>query len=78
MNGQTSKGVERAAGIGVHIGIGSRLAALAGLNARLQDILTQKDMPNVSFEVVAVDDLSVNPRTRKFQLIVDDREATPA
>jgi hypothetical protein len=35
-------------------------------------------MPNVTFEVASVDDLPVNPRTRKFQLIVDDREAVAA
>jgi hypothetical protein len=32
----------------------------------------------VTFEVASVDDLPVNPRTRKFQLIVDDREAVAA
>jgi hypothetical protein len=30
-------------------------------------------MSNVEFEVVATDDLPVNPATRKFQLIVDAR-----
>jgi len=29
-------------------------------------------MDNVAFEVPVVDELPVNPRTRKFQLIVDD------
>ncbi len=51
-----------------------RAGALAGVDARLKEILTQKGMPNVTFEVAAVDDLPVNPRTRKFQLIVDDQE----
>lgn len=54
-----------------------RAEAMAGVDARLGEILAQKGMPNVAFEVVAVDDLPVNPRTRKFQLIVDDREEAP-
>ncbi len=52
-----------------------RAAALAGVEARLKEILDQKGMPNVRFEVAAVGDLPVNLRTRKFQLIVDEREA---
>jgi phenylacetate-coenzyme A ligase PaaK-like adenylate-forming protein len=51
-----------------------RSTALAGVDARLKEILAQKGMPNVTFEIAPVDDLPVNPRTRKFQLIVDDRE----
>ena len=47
--------------------------ALAGTKTRLEEILEQKKMRNVMFDVVAVDDLPVNPRTRKFQLIVDAR-----
>jgi hypothetical protein len=35
-------------------------------------------MENVAFEVVPTDDLPVNPRTRKFQLILDRRGAAPA
>jgi phenylacetate-coenzyme A ligase PaaK-like adenylate-forming protein len=48
-----------------------RTAAVAGIEARLREILDQKLMNNVSFEVTVVADLPVNPRTRKFQLIVD-------
>jgi phenylacetate-coenzyme A ligase PaaK-like adenylate-forming protein len=55
-----------------------RAAAIAGLNARLKEILAQKAMPNVTFEVVAVDHLDLDPRTRKFRLIVDDREPAAA
>jgi len=32
-------------------------------------------MDNVRFDVVPTDDLPVNPRTRKFQLILDKRAA---
>ncbi|MEZ6030020.1 MAG: hypothetical protein R3C46_09725 [Hyphomonadaceae bacterium] len=53
-----------------------RAAAIAGVNARLREILTEKRMSNVTFEVVGTNDLPVNARTRKFQLIMDDREAT--
>jgi phenylacetate-CoA ligase len=48
-----------------------------GMEARLQEILQQKRLGNVSFRVMVVDDIPVNPRTRKFQLIVDRRQAHP-
>jgi phenylacetate-coenzyme A ligase PaaK-like adenylate-forming protein len=50
-------------------------AAIAGVAARLREILARKRMDNVQFDVVATDDLPVNPRTRKFQLILDKRAA---
>jgi heptaprenyl diphosphate synthase len=46
--------------------------------ARLREILARKRMENVRFDVVPTDDLPVNPRTRKFQLILDRRGAEPA
>jgi phenylacetate-coenzyme A ligase PaaK-like adenylate-forming protein len=52
-----------------------RTQALASLDARLREILAQKKMGNVRFEVKVVDDIPVNPRSRKFQLIVDARSA---
>jgi len=52
-----------------------RAAAIKGVSERLREILARKRMDNVRFEVLAVDDLPVNPRTRKFQLIVDKRAA---
>jgi phenylacetate-coenzyme A ligase PaaK-like adenylate-forming protein len=52
-----------------------RRTAVAGLEARLREILEQKGMPNVVFTVDVVDEIAVNPRTRKFQLIVDERAA---
>jgi hypothetical protein len=52
-----------------------RAACVAGVEARLREILARKRMDNVQFEVHPVDDLPVNPRTRKFQLIVDARAA---
>jgi phenylacetate-CoA ligase len=52
-----------------------RTAAVASVAGRLRDILARKHMENVRFDVVPVDDLPVNPRTRKFQLIVDRRAA---
>ncbi len=45
--------------------------ALAGVKKRLLEILAAKRLDNVQFNVVETDDLPVNPRTRKFQLIVD-------
>ncbi|WP_039890823.1 phenylacetate--CoA ligase family protein [Mycobacterium xenopi] len=48
-----------------------RAEALAAAEDRLREMLDRKLMDNVAFDVVATDDLPVNPRTRKFQLIVD-------
>jgi hypothetical protein len=50
-----------------------RPRAVAGVTERLREILAQKRMRNVCFEVRVVDDIPVNARTRKFQLIVDTR-----
>jgi phenylacetate-coenzyme A ligase PaaK-like adenylate-forming protein len=50
-----------------------RSAATAAVAARIREILARKRMENVRFDVVQADDLPVNPRTRKFQLIVDQR-----
>jgi phenylacetate-CoA ligase len=47
-----------------------RAAAAAGVTARLQEILGQKGLGNVTFEVPIVADIPLNERTRKFQLIV--------
>jgi phenylacetate-coenzyme A ligase PaaK-like adenylate-forming protein len=51
----------------------ARSACRAGVEKRLGEILERKLMSNVRFEVAVVDDLPVNPKTRKFQLIVDQR-----
>lgn len=52
-----------------------RAACRVGMTRRLREILDRKSMANVSFEVIETDDLPVNPKTRKFQLIVDARNA---
>jgi phenylacetate-CoA ligase len=46
-----------------------RTAAAAGVKARLTEILQQKGLGNVAFEVPIVADIALNERTRKFQLI---------
>ena len=48
---------------------GQRAAAAAGVKMRLGEILAQKGLGNVTFEVPIVADIRVNERTRKFQLI---------
>jgi phenylacetate-CoA ligase len=48
-----------------------RNAAVAGVKSRLAEILAQKGLGNVSFEVPIVADIPLNARTRKFQLIVN-------
>ncbi len=48
-----------------------RAEAIAGTERRLREILDQKQMSNVTFDVVPTFDLPVNSRTGKFQLIVD-------
>jgi phenylacetate-coenzyme A ligase PaaK-like adenylate-forming protein len=53
-----------------------RTAATAGVKARLAEILEQKGLGNVTFEVPIVADIPLNERTRKFQLIVRDTGAT--
>jgi phenylacetate-CoA ligase len=57
------------------LGAEQRAAAVEAVGRRLREILARKRMDNVHFDVVATDDLPVNPRTRKFQLIVDKRAA---
>jgi len=52
---------------------GQRTAAITGVSDRLSEILARKRMDNVRFDVIEADDLPVNPRSRKFQLIVDKR-----
>lgn len=55
-----------------------RKAAIGAATARLKTILTQKEMENVVFSVRPVDELAVDPRTRKFKLILDVSSATAA
>lgn len=47
----------------------ARSAARSALHAALADILMRKRMTSVQFDLVAVDDLPVDPRTGKFKLI---------
>ena len=47
-----------------------RSIAAAGVRLRLTEILAQKGLGNVAFEVEVVADIPLNERTRKFQLIV--------
>jgi phenylacetate-CoA ligase len=55
-----------------------RGAAVEAVGRRLREILARKRMGNVRFTVVPTDDLPLNSRTRKFQLIVDRRPTAPA
>ena len=57
---------------------GQRDECVAAVTRRLREILPRKLMENVRFTVDVVDDLPVNPRTRKFQLIVDRRPGAAA
>ena len=50
-----------------------RLVVVAGVEARLHELLRQKGLDNVQFEVLIVAQIPLNERTRKFQLIVDAR-----
>jgi len=54
-----------------------RAAAVTGVRARLSEILAQKGLSNVTFEVPIVADIPVNERTRKFQLIVARDSGAP-
>jgi phenylacetate-coenzyme A ligase PaaK-like adenylate-forming protein len=49
----------------------ARAAAAAAVESRLKEILQQKGLGNVAFEVPIVAHIPLNERTRKFQLIVN-------
>lgn len=49
-------------------------AAKGAIEQRLREILDQKRLTGVRFEVPVVDDIPVDPRTRKFKLIVRQEE----
>jgi phenylacetate-CoA ligase len=51
-----------------------RSAAVAGVTSRLAEILAQKGLANVRFDVPIVLDIPLNARTRKFQLIVNQTD----
>jgi phenylacetate-coenzyme A ligase PaaK-like adenylate-forming protein len=51
-----------------------RAIAAAGVKMRLSEILAQKGLGNVAFEVETVADIPLNERTRKFQLIVTRKD----
>jgi len=50
-----------------------RIKLTQAVATRLQQILQQKGLANVRFETCIVDEIPLNPVTRKFQLIVDNR-----
>ncbi|MES1199733.1 MAG: hypothetical protein ABUS48_07115 [Pseudomonadota bacterium] len=52
-----------------------RTEVLAAVDAELKGVLAKKGLANVTFEIVPVEDLLLDPRTRKFRLIVDERAA---
>lgn len=49
---------------------GERAACLAAMEQRMRAVLSRKRMDNVVFDVLEVDDLPVDPVTRKFRVIV--------
>ena len=49
-----------------------RTETLAAVKRRLREFLDQKLMQTVAFEVIAVDDIPVDPKSRKFRLIVEE------
>jgi phenylacetate-CoA ligase len=51
----------------------ARDRAVSAVKARLAEILAQKAMETVTFEVEVLDAIPLDPRTRKFRLIVDER-----
>ena len=48
-----------------------RNGAIDTAGRRLREILRQKEMANVRFEVLPCADLPIDPMTRKFRLIVN-------
>lgn len=51
-------------------GDAERRDVLENIGMKLREILKQKEMDNVTFEIEEVDDLRVDPKTGKFRLIV--------
>lgn len=51
-------------------GEADRKDVLENIGKKLREILRQKEMENVTFEIEEVDDLRVDPKTGKFKLIV--------
>ena len=60
------------------LGAEARTAAVGGVERRLDQILSQKGMANVGYEVKVIERLPLHPSTRKFQLIVDERARSQA
>lgn len=53
-----------------------RAESVAGAEQRLRAILEQKRMRNITFRIEVVDDLPLDPKSRKFQLVVDNTDRT--
>lgn len=53
----------------------ARNAAHANVRRKLQSILQQKGLENVTFDTEIVGDIPANPQTRKYQFIVDARNS---
>jgi phenylacetate-CoA ligase len=51
---------------------GAKEVAVKAVQARLQEILGQKGLDDVAFNVEPVCDIPVDPKTRKFRLIVEE------
>ena len=49
-----------------------RTTAIASIKTRLHEILDQKELNNVQFDVEVVDDIPVDPVTRKFRLVLQN------
>ncbi len=56
-----------------------RAQTTAEVHRRFGALLTQKEMGNVDYRIEVVDDLPVDPKTGKFQLVVpSDAESVAA
>lgn len=55
-----------------------RATAIAAIETRLHEILDQKGLNNVQFGVDVVDDIPVDPDTRKFKLVLQQTKAQAA
>ncbi len=53
-----------------------RAESISGVEQRLRAILEQKRMRNVTPQIEVVDDLPLDPKSRKFQLVVDNTDRT--
>lgn len=58
-----------------HLSQAEREATFASIQRRMREILDEKEMTDVTFEIEEVDSLPIDPKTGKFRLVVREADA---